>query len=69
MMTVITRTMLPEAFELGGGLVGLSALFGFLSAVSVKLAFLPLPRATMGPCNFNVTEIYNTTDLFSLLDQ
>jgi zinc transporter ZupT len=38
MLTMIAETMLPEAFEQGGGtVVGLSTLAGFLSALSVKL--------------------------------
>ncbi|MCU0662991.1 MAG: cyclic nucleotide-binding domain-containing protein, partial [Myxococcota bacterium] len=38
MLTMIAETMLPEAFEQGGGpIVGLSTLSGFLAALSVKL--------------------------------
>lgn len=38
MLTMIAETMLPEAFERGGGpIVGLSTLAGFLCALSVKL--------------------------------
>ncbi|MBN1613481.1 MAG: cyclic nucleotide-binding domain-containing protein [Deltaproteobacteria bacterium] len=38
MLTMIAETMLPEAFEQGGGAItGLSTLAGFLAAVSVKL--------------------------------
>jgi len=38
MLTMIAETMLPEAFEQGGGaIVGLSTLTGFLVALSVKL--------------------------------
>ncbi len=38
MLTMITQTMLPEAFERGGGaVVGLSTLAGFLAAMSVKM--------------------------------
>lgn len=38
MLTMITQTMLPEAFERGGGaVVGLSTLGGFLAAMSVKM--------------------------------
>lgn len=38
MLTMIAETMLPEAFEQGGGtIVGLSTLAGFLAALSVKL--------------------------------
>ncbi|MDD5305805.1 MAG: cyclic nucleotide-binding domain-containing protein [Deltaproteobacteria bacterium] len=38
MLTMIAETMLPEAFEMGGGPVaGLSTLAGFLSALAVKL--------------------------------
>ncbi len=38
MLTMIAETMLPEAFEQGGGpIVGLSTLIGFLAALSVKL--------------------------------
>ena len=38
MLTMITQTMLPEAFERGGGpVVGLSTLTGFLAAMSVKM--------------------------------
>lgn len=39
MLTMIANTMLPEAFEQGGGTVaGLSTLVGFLCALCVKLA-------------------------------
>ncbi|MFC1816818.1 ZIP family metal transporter [Thermodesulfobacteriota bacterium] len=38
MLTMIAETMLPEAFEQGGGtIVGLSMLTGFLTALAVKL--------------------------------
>lgn len=38
MLTMVAETMLPEAFEQGGGtVVGLSTLTGFLAALSVKL--------------------------------
>jgi CRP-like cAMP-binding protein len=38
MLTMIAETMLPEAFEQGGGtVVGLSTLVGFLAALAVKL--------------------------------
>jgi CRP-like cAMP-binding protein len=38
MLTMISETMLPEAFERGGGAIaGLSTLFGFLIALAVKL--------------------------------
>lgn len=38
MLTMISETMLPEAFEQGGGaIVGLSTLTGFLVAIAVKL--------------------------------
>jgi len=38
MLTMIAETMLPEAFEQGGGtIVGLSTLIGFLVALAVKL--------------------------------
>ncbi|MBN1627069.1 MAG: cyclic nucleotide-binding domain-containing protein [Deltaproteobacteria bacterium] len=38
MLTMIAETMLPEAFEQGGGtIVGLSTLVGFLAALSVKI--------------------------------
>jgi zinc transporter ZupT/CRP-like cAMP-binding protein len=40
MLTMIAQTMMPEAFEQGGDVVGLSCLAGFLCALSVKL--LPL---------------------------
>jgi CRP-like cAMP-binding protein len=40
MLTMIAETMLPEAFEQGGGpLVGLSTLAGFLAALAVKLLY------------------------------
>jgi zinc transporter ZupT len=39
MLTMIAETMLPEAFEHGGGtIVGLSTLAGFLASMSVKLS-------------------------------
>ena len=37
MLTMIAETMLPEAFELGGSVVGLSTLAGFLTALLVKI--------------------------------
>jgi len=37
MLTMIAQTMMPEAFEQGGDVVGLSCLAGFLCAMSVKL--------------------------------
>ncbi|MEW6615256.1 MAG: cyclic nucleotide-binding domain-containing protein [Thermodesulfobacteriota bacterium] len=38
MLTMIAETMLPEAFEQGGGtIVGLSTLVGFLAALGVKI--------------------------------
>lgn len=40
MLTMIAQTMLPEAFEQGGEIVGISCLLGFLAALSVR--FLPL---------------------------
>jgi zinc transporter ZupT len=38
MLTMIAETMMPEAFELGGSVVGLSTLAGFLAALLVKIA-------------------------------
>ena len=41
MLTMIAETMLPEAFEQGGGtIVGLSTLIGFLAALGVKILSL-----------------------------
>jgi len=37
MLTAIAETMLPEAFEQGGAIVGFMTLLGFISAMSVKL--------------------------------
>jgi len=37
MLTMIAQTMMPEAFEQGGDVVGLSCLAGFLCSLSVKL--------------------------------
>lgn len=37
MLTMIAETMLPEAFEQGGAIVGLSTLSGFLTALVVKV--------------------------------
>mmetsp|Transcript_68094 Transcript_68094/g.175542 ORF Transcript_68094/g.175542 Transcript_68094/m.175542 type:complete len:436 (+) Transcript_68094:121-1428(+) len=37
MLTMIAQTLLPEAHEHGGELVGMSCLVGFLSALSVKM--------------------------------
>ncbi len=37
MLTMIAETMMPEAFELGGSVVGLSTLAGFLAALFVKI--------------------------------
>jgi len=37
MLTMIAETMLPEAFEQGGAIVGLSTLAGFLVALLVKI--------------------------------
>lgn len=39
MLTMIAETMLPEAFEQGGTIVGLSTLMGFLVALLVKIYF------------------------------
>mmetsp|Transcript_37233 Transcript_37233/g.97523 ORF Transcript_37233/g.97523 Transcript_37233/m.97523 type:complete len:523 (+) Transcript_37233:361-1929(+) len=36
MLTMIANTVLPEAFEQGGNVVGLSCLMGFMSALAVK---------------------------------
>ncbi|MCL4456225.1 MAG: cyclic nucleotide-binding domain-containing protein [Nitrospirae bacterium] len=36
MLAMIAETMLPEAFEQGGSVVGMSTIFGFLSAIFVK---------------------------------
>ena len=36
MLTMISNTALPEAFEQGGDVVGLSCLLGFLTAVTVS---------------------------------
>jgi CRP-like cAMP-binding protein len=41
MLTMIAETMLPEAFEQGGGtIVGLSTLIGFLAALGIKVSSL-----------------------------
>jgi CRP-like cAMP-binding protein len=37
MLTMIAETMLPEAFEQGGSVIGLSTLAGFLSALTIKI--------------------------------
>ena len=37
MLTMIAETMLPEAFEQGGTVVGIATLLGFLSALLVKI--------------------------------
>ncbi len=37
MLTMIAETMLPEAFEQGGAIVGISTLVGFLAALLVKM--------------------------------
>ncbi|MDX1569306.1 MAG: cyclic nucleotide-binding domain-containing protein [Xanthomonadales bacterium] len=37
MLTMIAETMLPEAFEQGGSIVGLTTLIGFLAALSVSV--------------------------------
>ena len=37
MLTMIAETMLPEAFEQGGAIVGFSTLMGFLTALVVKM--------------------------------
>jgi len=37
MLTMIAQTMMPEAFEQGGDVIGLSCLAGFLCALSSKL--------------------------------
>ena len=37
MLTMIAETMLPEAFEMGGSIVGLSTLAGFMAALLVKI--------------------------------
>jgi CRP-like cAMP-binding protein len=37
MLTMIAETMMPEAFEMGGPIVGLSTLAGFLAALMIKI--------------------------------
>ena len=37
MLTMIAETMLPEAFEQGGAVIGISTLLGFLAALFVKV--------------------------------
>ncbi len=37
MLTMIAETMMPEAFEQGGSVVGMSTLCGFLAALCVKV--------------------------------
>ena len=37
MLTMIAETMLPEAFEQGGSIIGLSTLAGFLVTLLVKV--------------------------------
>ena len=37
MLTMIAETMMPEAFEMGGPVVGLSTLAGFLAALMIKI--------------------------------
>ena len=37
MLTMIAQTMLPEAFEKAGAVVGMATLVGFLAALMVKL--------------------------------
>ena len=39
MLTMIAETVLPEAFEQGGSVVGLSCLFGFLAALTLAASF------------------------------
>ena len=41
MLTMIAETMLPEAFEQGGSVIGLSTLAGFLSALVIKILAAP----------------------------
>jgi zinc transporter ZupT len=41
MLTMIAQTMMPEASEQGGSVVGLSCLSGFLCALTVKAVSLP----------------------------
>ena len=36
MLTMITNTVLPEAFEQGGDVIGLSCLAGFMAAIAVR---------------------------------
>ena len=36
MLTVISETMLPEAYAKGGSIVGLSTLLGFLAIIVIK---------------------------------
>jgi len=36
MLTMIASTVLPEAFEIGGNMVGFMCLLGFISALTVK---------------------------------
>jgi CRP-like cAMP-binding protein len=37
MLTMIAETMMPEAFEMGGPVVGLATLVGFLAALMIKI--------------------------------
>ena len=37
MLTMIAETMLPEAFEQGGAIVGMITPYGFLATLSLKL--------------------------------
>jgi hypothetical protein len=37
MLTMIAETMLPEAYEQGGTIVGISTLLGFIAALLVKI--------------------------------
>ncbi len=37
MLTMVAETMLPEAFEQGGAIVGFATLIGFLTALTVKI--------------------------------
>lgn len=50
MLTMIANSVLPEAFEQGGDVVGLSCLLGFLSALAVKSIGQDLEGTTSSAC-------------------
>jgi len=50
-LVMVSNNLLPEAFELGGDVVGLSTLMGFLAAILVKSVGIQLSDSNHHGCN------------------